>query len=81
MNGNLYFILSYYDKQVVRRIIDKYGIKPMDALRQFVTSQTHNLLEDEKCALWEYSADSIFELWEVERITGDPRNYSILRGE
>ena len=63
MERNKYFIINYYDKQVFKRMIEKYAMEPMEATRQVLTLQTHTMLENEKYALWEYSADSIFELW------------------
>ena len=38
--------LHYYDCAVTDLIMDKYGFSRMDALRKFVESQTHALLED-----------------------------------
>ena len=43
--------------------------------------QTHALLEDEECGMTAFGAGTIFELWEVERITGDPRNSVYIREE
>ena len=73
--------LDYYDKSVVQRIVDKYGMKPMDAVRAFLTSETHRMLEDAELAMREFSERAIFEMWEVERVTGDPRNSEHLRSE
>ena len=73
--------LDYYNKSVIQRIIDKYDMKPMDAVRAFVTSETHRMLEDAELAMWEFSERAIFEMWEVEKITGDPRNSVHIRSE
>lgn len=75
------FTLDYYNKNVIQRIIDKYGMAPMDAARSFLTSQTHAMLEDAEYAMWDFSERAIFDMWEAERVTGDPRNSVYLRGE
>lgn len=72
-------ITDYYTVEVVRMISEKYNYSHMDALRHFASSQTHALLEDEDCGMTAYGAGAIFELWEVERITGDPRNSVYIR--
>ena len=37
--------LDYYNKHVIRRIIEKYGLSPMDAARAFLLSDAHAMLE------------------------------------
>lgn len=39
------------------------------------------MLEDTDLARWEFSVRAIFDMWEVEQITGDPRNSQYLRSE
>ena len=75
------FTLDYYDKKVVKRIIDKYGMEQMAAARAFLTSETHQMLEDADMAMWEFSERAVFDMWEAEKITGDPRNSVYLRSE
>ena len=73
--------LDYYNKNVIRRIIDKYSMDPMKATREFLTSETHRMLEDADLAMWEFSERAVFEMWETEKITGDPRNSAYIRSE
>ncbi len=73
--------LEYYDKNVIRRIIDKYGMEQMNAARAFLTSETHSMLEEADLAMWEFSERAIFDMWECEQVTGDPRNSVYLRSE
>ena len=73
--------LDYYNKDVIRRIMDKYGMKEMDAARAFLTSETHRMLENADMAMWEFSGRAVFDMWEAERVTGDPRNSAYLRSE
>ena len=74
-------IAEYYDREVVRMIAEKYGYTPMDALRLFVSSRTHELLEDEETGMTAFGAGGVFDIWEAEKVTGDPRNSVYIRGE
>lgn len=74
-------IIDYYNEEVIKRMIDKYGYSFMDALREFVSSQTHEMLEDESFGLISYGAEAILEIWEAEKITGSPCNSIYIRGE
>lgn len=74
-------IIDYYNNEVVQMISEKYGYNSMDALRNFVESKTHEMLEDQNCGFTTYGAGAVFEIWEAERITGDPRNAVYIRGE
>ena len=75
------FSLYHYDKSVIQMMIDQYAMAPMDASRAFLTSKTHAMLEDPELAMWEFSDRAIFDIWEAERVTGDPRNSAYLRSE
>lgn len=73
--------LDYYNKKVIQRIIDKYGLEPMDAARAFLISETHIMLEDVEFSMWDFSERAIFDMWEAEKVTGDPCNSVYLRSE
>ncbi|MCQ2404330.1 MAG: hypothetical protein MJ202_11500 [Lentisphaeria bacterium] len=73
--------LDYYNKRVIQRIMDKYAMGQMEAARAFLTSETHSMLENAEMAMWEFSERAIFDMWEVEKVTGDPRNSTYLRSE
>ncbi len=75
------FSLFYYNKRVIERIMDKYGMDQMEAARGFLTSETHAMLEDAELGMWDFSERAIFDMWEAERVTGDPRNCAYLRSE
>ena len=64
-----------------KMIAEKYGYPPMDALRQFVFSKTHELLEDEETGMTSFGAGAVFDIWEAEKVTGDPRNSVYIREE
>ena len=75
------FSLDCYNKNVIKMIMEKYGLTEMEAAREFLMSETHRMLEDADIAMWEFSARAIFDMWEVEKITGNPRNSVHLRSE
>ena len=77
----MYFATDYYDRQVIQLIIDKYNLDPMDAAKSFILSKTHAMLEDSEYGLISMPAYAVFDMWEAERITGDPRNSAYVRGE
>ena len=74
MSTMMPFILSYYNREIVKKICGKYGLKPMDALRRFVLSKTYQMLADTSLEMWDFSPGGIFDMWESEQITGDPGN-------
>lgn len=74
-------IVEYYDQQVVMFIAEKYGMSHFDALRQFIASETHKMLVDEELEMWEFSPQVIFDLWENEKVTGNPRNSIYIRAD
>ena len=75
------FSLDCYNKNVIKMIMEKYGLNEMEAAREFLMSETHRMLEDADMAMWEFSARAIFDMWEVVKITGNPRNSVHLRSE
>ena len=72
-------ILDFYDKEVVRRIVDKHGFEPHEALALFLHSQTYRMLADSDMEMTQFGPGGIFDIWESERITGDPRRSDYLR--
>ena len=81
MNKIRTYSLDYYNQRVIDRIMDKYNFSEMEAVRAFLLSETHRMLEDPECAMWEFGERSLFEIWEVEKVTGDPRNSEHIRSE
>lgn len=72
-------ITDYYNQEVVKSISEKYGYSYLDSLRLFVNSETHRLLENEDMGMTDFGANAIFEIWEAEKITGNPRNSVYVR--
>ena len=57
--------IDYYNSEIVPMIAEKYGYSQMDALRVFVASKTHEMLENEDCGLTAFGAGAVFEIWET----------------
>ena len=81
MNRTRPSILQTVDAMVAREIARSRDISDMDALRLFVVSETHRMLVDDDLKLWYFSPLAIFDMWENEIATGDPRNSLYLRGD
>jgi hypothetical protein len=64
----------YYAKEVVRMIYEKYNMNAIDALRRFLGSESYAMLEDPELEMLDIPPIGVFDMWEVEQITGDPRN-------
>lgn len=74
-------ILQNFDSEVAGLIAKSRRISDMDALRLFLHSKTHEMLADDDLKLWHFSPLVIFDMWEAEQATGDPRNSLYLRGD
>ncbi|MBR7121545.1 MAG: hypothetical protein IKC94_04810 [Lentisphaeria bacterium] len=79
LKDDMPLLLDYYDKELVRMICNKYGYSPKEALRKFLSSETYRMLRDPRLAMWEFSPLGVFDMWESEQITGDPRNSLYIR--
>lgn len=75
------YILTYYDKEIIKLICQKYGFTEWEALRKFLRSETYAMLADTSLEMWDFGYPAIFNMWECEQITGDPRNSSYFREE
>lgn len=74
-------IIDYYNNEVVMQIMEKYGLSQMDAFQSFADSKTHEMLENAEYGMTEFGAGALFEIWECEKITGDPGKSIYIRGE
>ncbi|CUX22753.1 hypothetical protein [Clostridium sp. C105KSO13] len=74
-------IRDFFDRHVTRLIIEKYGIEEMQALRSFIESQTYQMLISPELEVYKLSPRIVFDMWESERVTGDPRNSQYLRSD
>lgn len=72
-------VLDFYDGEVVRRIVEKHGYGEREALALFLHSRTYRMLADPEMRMTQFGPEGIFEIWESERIAGDPRLSAYLR--
>ena len=79
MKDEMIFILAFYNEKVSQMIVDKYGVEPLSALRRFLYSENYKMLTNVELEMWDFSPLGIFDMWEAEQITGNPRNSLYLR--
>ena len=59
-------ILQNFDTEIAELIAKNRGISIMDALRIFLASKTHEMLENDEMKLWYFSPLAVFDMWENE---------------
>jgi hypothetical protein len=57
--------------QVVDMIVKECGVNELDATNMFYRSQTYKYLSDEETKMWHFSPLTIFNIWKVEKETGE----------
>ena len=72
---------DFFDRQVILLIKMKYGMEDMKAIRSFLFSETYQMLLDPLTEVYTFSPQIVFEMWESEMITRNPRNSQYIRGE
>lgn len=70
---------DFYDRHVTRMMIEKYGMNEMSAIRSFIESETYQMLIDSETEIYKLSPKIVFNMWESEQVTGDPRNSQYIR--
>jgi predicted DsbA family dithiol-disulfide isomerase len=73
--------LDFFDRSVVLLICEKYGMDDKKALRDFLESETYQMLIDKEQEVYMMSPAVVFDMWESEKITGEPRNSQYIRGD
>ncbi len=79
MKDFMALFLDYYDREIIKMIVEKYNYSYMEALKKFLNSETYRMLRNEELEMWEFGCHAIFEMWECEQITGSPLSSSYLR--
>ena len=79
MSKVLPFILDCYDREVSQMICQKYGLSAMDAYKKFMFSKTYEMLSNPELQMWDFSCFGIFDMWEAEQRTGNPRDSIYIR--
>lgn len=72
-------VMDYYDECVVRAIVEKHGYGELEALEEFLSSETYRMLANPAMEMWQFGPEGIFNIWESEKITGTPRRSAYLR--
>ena len=73
--------LDFFDRHVVELMVKKYGLDEWQAIKEFIYSQTYQMLQNPELALYQLSPLILFDMWEAEKITGNPRNSLYLRAD
>ena len=69
------------DKEVVEKIMEVFNLTEMEALKEFLLSETYKICADVSKCMWDVGAPDIFDMWVVEKVTGNPKNVSFMRME
>ncbi len=72
-------ILNFIDKEVVTNIVEKYGLDERKAISDYFSSETYQMLIDPEMELYMVSPLIIFDMWEAEKVTGNPRRSVYIR--
>ena len=74
-------MLDYYDRHVSRMISEKYGLDERSAIRAFLESETYRMLITPELEIYALSPVIVFDMWENEKVSGDPRQSVYIREE
>lgn len=70
---------SNINAEVSLFISKKCNLSEIDGLRKFLNSETYKMLCDDSLEMWEFCPIALFDMWENEIATGNPRNSFYLR--
>lgn len=73
--------MDFFDRNVVGMIIEKYGFDEMKAIHSFIKSETYQMLVDSELEIYRMSPRIVFDMWESEQISGDPRHSQYIRSD
>lgn len=71
--------LTFFDTIVIDKIIEKYGFEEHEAIDAFLQSKTYKMLIDKELEIYAMSPLIVFDMWEAERVCGDPRDSQYIR--
>lgn len=72
-------INRYFSNQVIKLIIEKYALNELDAIKEYYFSKTYKMLSDVSLEIYKMSHLVVFDMWENEKNTGNPRNSEYIR--
>lgn len=70
---------DFFDRHVTKMIVDKYGYDERTALNAFLQSESYQMLLDKEQEIYYMSPLAVFDMWESEKVTGNPRNSVYIR--
>lgn len=73
--------LDFFDRHVSKMIYDKYGIPEIESIRTFLSSETYKMLATEETEVYTMSPYAVFDMWECEKVQGNPRASVYIREE
>ncbi len=71
--------MAFYDEYVSKLISEKYALSEKVSIKSFLESKTYQMLLDSETELAKVSPYILFDMWENEQVTGDPRNSQYIR--
>jgi len=71
----------FITKQMTSLIMEKRKISEMEALEAFLKSEVYQMISNPDLDMWGFAPLAIFDMWEHEVATGDPRNSLYIRGD
>ncbi len=80
MTNTIERLITFIDKEVAKLIIEKYAYDEMEAISLFLKSETYKMLVDVELELYKCSPHILFDMWECEKISKNPRNSQYIRG-
>ena len=72
-------MMDFYDRHVSQLIMEKYGFDEKRAIRAFMESETYRMLSDPETEIYTFSPLIVFDMWECEQVTGNPRCSQYIR--
>lgn len=72
-------INRYFSNFVINLIMEKYGFDELDAIKEYYFSETYKMLNDVSLEIYKMSHLVVFDMWENEKNTSDPRNSEYIR--
>ncbi len=70
---------DFFDRHVTKLIVDKYGLDERVAFNEFLQSESYQMLLDKTLEIYSMSPLVVFDMWESEKVTGNPRNSVYIR--
>jgi len=74
-------MLYFFDSWLIPKISEEYKISEETAMKNFIYSETYNMLSDYSMKLFIESPLVIFDMYKTEKEKGNPRESSYIKGD